>query len=87
VVRFLIKRPIAVVATLIAFIALGIISVIRMPVSLLPDIDIPEISIRVYYPDIGARQLENAVVMPLRRNLLQINGLKILKAKHGMQEL
>jgi len=58
VVRFLIKRPIAVVATLIAFIALGIISVIRMPVSLLPDIDIPEISIRVYYPDIGARQLE-----------------------------
>jgi len=47
VVRFLIKRPIAVVATLIAFIALGIISVIRMPVSLLPDIDIPEISIRV----------------------------------------
>ncbi len=80
-VRFLIKRPIAVVATLIAFIALGIISVIRMPVSLLPDIDIPEISIRVYYPDIGARQLENAVVMPLRRNLLQINGLKDIESE------
>lgn len=74
-VRFLIERPIAVVATLIAFVALGIVSAIRMPVSLLPNIDIPEISVRISCPDVGARQLENSVVVPLRHNLLQMRGL------------
>jgi multidrug efflux pump subunit AcrB len=75
VIKFLINRPIAVLAILIAFILLGIISALRMPVSLLPNIDIPEISVRVFYPNIGARQLENSIITSLRRNLLQINGL------------
>ena len=74
-VKFLINRPIAVLAILIAFISLGIISAIRMPISLLPNIDIPEISVRVSYPNIGAEQLETSIIAPLRRNLLQINGL------------
>ena len=75
-VKFLIERPVAVTISLIAFTALGIIAALNMPVSLLPNIDIPEISVQVVYPDAGARQLENTVTKPLGRQLLQLNHLK-----------
>ena len=67
--------------TLIALIVLGIITATRLPVSLLPDIDIPEITIQINYKNTSARQLENAVVKPIRNQLLQINHLKDIKSE------
>ncbi len=75
-VKFLIKRPIAVVMTLIAFLILGSITTMQIPVSLLPPIDIPEITVQLSYPNSDARQLENAVVKNVRQQLLQVNHLK-----------
>ncbi len=75
-VKFLIKRPIAVIMTLIAFLILGAITTLQIPVSLLPPIDIPEITVQVSYPNSDARQLENAVVKNIRQQLLQVNHLK-----------
>ena len=67
--------------TLIALIVLGIITATRLPVSLLPDIDIPEITIQINYKNTSARQLENAVVKPVRNQLLQLNHLKDIKSE------
>jgi len=67
--------------TLIALIVLGIITAIRLPVSLLPDIDIPEITIQINYKNTSARQLENAVVKPIRNQLLQLSHLKDIKSE------
>ena len=75
-VKFLIKRPIAVIMTLIAFLVLGSITTMQIPVSLLPPIDIPEITVQLSYPNSDARQLENAVVKNVRQQLLQVNHLK-----------
>ena len=75
-VRFLITRPVAVIMTFLAIIMLGIVASGRLPVSLMPDIDIPEITISISRPDASARELENTVVSVLRRNLLQVPGLE-----------
>ena len=69
-VKFLITRPVAVIMTFLALIMLGIVASGRLPVSLMPDIDIPEITVAVSRPDVSARELENTVVSVLRRNLL-----------------
>ncbi len=60
--------------TFLALIMLGIVASGRLPVSLMPDIDIPEITVAVSRADVSARELENTVVSVLRRNLLQVPG-------------
>ncbi len=73
--RQLIHRPIAVVMVLIAVIVLGLSAVNMLPVSLVPDIDIPQITVRVSSPNMSARELNESVVAPLRQQLVQVSGL------------
>lgn len=75
-IKFLIERPVAVFMTFAAFFILGIITYLNLPVSLLPDIPIPEISVHVNATDNSARQLENTVITPLRRQLMQVSKLR-----------
>ena len=80
-IKFLISRPVAVIMTFLALIMLGIVASNRLPVSLMPDIDIPEITVAVSRPDVSARELENTVVSVLRRNLLQVPGLDNIQSE------
>jgi multidrug efflux pump subunit AcrB len=80
-VRFLITRPVAVIMTFLAAIMLGIVAAGRLPVSLMPDIDIPEITVSVSRPDVSAREIENTVVSVMRRNLLQVPGLSDVRSE------
>jgi multidrug efflux pump subunit AcrB len=80
-VRFLITRPVAVIMTFLALIMLGIVASSRLPVSLMPNIDIPEITVAVSRSDVSARELENTVVSILRRNLLQVQGLDNIESE------
>ncbi len=74
-VRFLTYRPIAVIMTTIALMVLGIFSALFLPVSLLPDVDIPVLTVKIQYPNSSARELENTITSPLREQLLQLNNL------------
>ena len=74
-VGFLIKRPIAVSMTFIAILVLGVFAMKYIPVSLMPDIDIPEVTVQVSLPNTPARELENTVVKPIRRQLVQVAHL------------
>jgi len=80
-VDFLIKRPIAVSMTYIALLILGIAAMTRLPVSLMPDIDIPRITVQLEGRNMPVRQLENGVVRPIRRQLLQVPHLKDIRSE------
>jgi len=80
-VKFLIKRPIAVLVSLIAFLLLGYITAKQLPVSLLPSIDIPEISIQVDNPNLDALDMENTIVRKMRAGLMQVNGVDEITSK------
>lgn len=47
-----------------------------LPISLLPDIAIPEITVQVSSANTSARELENTIVKPLRGQLIQVSTLK-----------
>ena len=74
--RFLLQRPIAVTMSLIALLALSVLAYIRLPVSLLPSIDVPEIIIAIRYPNWSPEEIEQNIVKPIRENILTLNGLK-----------
>jgi len=75
-IKFLIHRPVAVFMAFTAFFILGIITYLNIPVSLLPDIAIPEITVQVSGQNRSARELENTVVAPVRQQLLQIGKMR-----------
>jgi len=74
-VRFLIQRPVAVVTTIIALLLLGYAASRKIPVSPLPDLDLPEIYVRLTQKNVSAAEMENTTVAPLRTQLQQLSGL------------
>ena len=81
----LIKRPIAVTMVLIAVMVLGIAAICKLPVSLVPDINVPQITVQVTSPDRSARELNDALMSGLRSELSQTAHLKdiVCTAKDG----
>lgn len=75
-VKFLVQRPIAVLMAFTACFIVGLVTYFTLPVSLLPDIAIPEITVQISARNTSARELENTVVKPLRQQLIQVARLK-----------
>ena len=75
-IKYLLQRPIAVFMTFTAFFILGLVTYMNIPISLLPDIAIPEITIKISGKNTSARELENTAVKPIRQQLLQIGSLR-----------
>ena len=81
----LIKRPIAVTMVLIAVMVLGIAAIRKLPVSLVPDINVPQITVQVTSPDRSARELNDGLMSGLRAELTQVAHLQdiVCTAKDG----
>lgn len=75
-IKFLIQRPIAVLMAFTACFIVGLVTYFTLPVSLLPDISIPEITVQVTVANTSARELENTVLKPIRQQLIQVARLK-----------
>lgn len=75
-IKFLIQRPIAVLMAFTACFIIGLVTYSTLPISLLPDIAIPEITVQVSAANTSARELENTIVKPLRSQLIQVSTLK-----------
>ena len=71
--------------TLVALLVVGLVSVGRLPLSLMPDIDVPRITVQASVPGVSAREVDLSVVQPLRRELLQLPSLRDIRceAKNG----
>lgn len=78
--RTLLRRPIAVTMTLIAIVTLGVLAFQRIPVSLMPDIDVPRIVVQMSAQGSSAREIEQQIVSPMRQHLSQVSGLKSIES-------
>ena len=79
--RFLIHRPIAVSMIFLACLVAGLFLSRQLPVSLLPDLPIPSITVQVQAANISARELENTVTTPLRNQLMQVTSLRDIHSR------
>ena len=78
--KTLLHRPIAVTMSLIAIVTLGILATQRIPVSLMPDIDVPRIVVQMSAQGSSAREIEQQIVTPMRQQLSQVAGLKSIES-------
>ena len=79
--RKLLHRPIAVTMILVAIVAVGVLSLTYIPVSLMPQIDIPRITVQCVKTGASVTEIEQQMVNPLRQQLSQVAGLKDIESQ------
>ena len=80
-IKFLIHKPVSVLMTFLAIVMLAVFSIRKISITLLPDIDIPTISVIAHYPDHSAMEVEQSVMAPLRQSIQQVGGVERLESR------
>lgn len=83
--RFLLQRPIAILMTFVALLIFSVLAYWQLPVSLLPAIEVPEIIIKVSYPNRAAQEIEETVLREMRATLLTIKHLEDIESEANAQ--
>ena len=73
--RFAIHRPVTMFMVSAVIVLLGAVSLIRLPVDLMPDISFPSLTVRVAYPGVGPREIEESITRPLEQAVGAVAGL------------
>ncbi len=79
-IRQLIRRPIAVSMILFAVMVLGVVSIRLIPISLMPDVDIPQITVQVKVDGSSAREMDT-YIQPMVRQFMQIPSLSDIRSQ------
>jgi HAE1 family hydrophobic/amphiphilic exporter-1 len=74
--RIAIERPVTMFMLSAVIVLLGLISLWRLPVDLMPDVSYPSISVRVGYAGVGPAEMEELVIRPLEQALAAVPGLE-----------
>jgi HAE1 family hydrophobic/amphiphilic exporter-1 len=74
--RTAINRPVTMFMLSAVIILLGAISLVRLPVDLMPDISFPSLTIRVSYVGVGPREIEETIVRPIEQSVAAVAGLE-----------
>src|SRR4029453_8178708 len=78
--RVAIERPVTMFMLSAVIVLLGGISLVRLPVDLLPDVTYPSITVRVGYGGVGPSEIEELIVRPLEQTLAAVPGLDQLNS-------
>jgi HAE1 family hydrophobic/amphiphilic exporter-1 len=76
ILQKLIYRPIAVGIFFFGLSVLGILSLFKLPISLLPEISYPALLIQTKYQDASAKEVEKQISEPIELQLATIQGVK-----------
>lgn len=78
--EFAIKRPVSVIVAMLIFITIGIISIIKLPLELMPDISFPGAMVQIPYPSSSPEEVERIITRPVEDILATINNLDSLSS-------
>jgi HAE1 family hydrophobic/amphiphilic exporter-1 len=77
---FAVRRPVATVAAILAVVLMGSVSLSRLPVSLLPDVSLPVLTIRTVYSGAAAPEVSRFVAEPIEEAIAATPGLVELRS-------
>ena len=75
-----VRRPVATVAAVLAVLLLGSVSLSRLPVSLLPDVSLPVLTVRTTYNGAAATEVSRFVAEPVEQAIGATPGLVELRS-------
>lgn len=80
IASFAVKRPVSTVAAILGVVLLGSVSLSRLPVSLLPDVGLPVLTIRTINKGAAAQEISRFVAEPIEGAIASTPGLVELRS-------
>ncbi|MDX2060627.1 MAG: efflux RND transporter permease subunit [Gemmatimonadales bacterium] len=74
------KKPVTTIAATLALCLLGSVSLTKLPVSLLPDVQLPVLTIRTAYPGAAAEEVSRFIAEPIEEAVSATPGLVDVKS-------
>ena len=78
--RTAIQRPVTMFMLSGVIILLGMLSLFRLPVDLMPDVSYPSLTVRVGYPGVGPLEIEELITRPIEQAMSAVAGLERLES-------
>ena len=74
--EFSIKKPVTIIVAMLIFITIGIISLVKLPLEMMPDTSFPGLMVQIPYPSSSPEEVERIITRPLEDILATINNLE-----------
>jgi len=74
--RAAVHRPIFTVMVVLIVVLLGIISLLRLPIDLMPDISYPTVSVSCIYENAGPEEIEELITRPIEEAMSAVPGVE-----------
>lgn len=78
--RFSIKRPVFTIVTMLFVIILGVVSLLKIPITLIPELNPPIAVVVTSYPGASPQEVNEKVTKPLEASLATLPGIKRLQS-------
>ena len=74
--RFAVHRPVFAVMVIFIVIILGVVSLLRLPIDLMPDVTYPTLTIRTDYENASPEEIEELVTRPIEEAMSAVPGVE-----------
>lgn len=85
-ITIIVSRPTTVFVTLVSMFIIGFISISRLNINYLPDMEVPIISIKTTYENAGPEEVEKSVTRIVESAVSSVNNVKTIKSKSKESE-
>ena len=80
ITRLALKYPISTLMASIAVFVLGLVSLVQLPIDMLPDIQIPSVTSVTYFTGAGPLDMEQSVTVPIERAVSSVNDVDYIQS-------
>ncbi|UCF78020.1 MAG: efflux RND transporter permease subunit [Candidatus Eiseniibacteriota bacterium] len=86
---FSVRRPVAISMFVLVFVVMGFISLRKMPVEFIPELNFPVLFLSGRYEGVGPEEMEELVTRPLEASVSQVSGVKNIRSvsQYGVSAL
>ena len=82
--KFSVTRPVAVTMRIAALVLLGLVCLMRLPVDLLPRLEIPTVAVNVSWPNTAPEEMETQIARPIEQAVATVPGLRLVTSSSSL---
>lgn len=80
ITQFAVSRPVTTAMTFMALLLFGVMAYLKLPVNLMPEINLPAMVIITDYPGATPAEVESEITNLIEKEVATINGLKLIQS-------
>ncbi|MBN2408953.1 MAG: efflux RND transporter permease subunit, partial [Candidatus Aminicenantes bacterium] len=78
--EFAIRKPVSVIVAMLIFLTIGVISILKLPLEMMPDTSFPGLMVQIPYPSSSPEEVDRTITRPVEDALATINNLENLSS-------